>query len=202
MSITNNNTIDYYENNASSFTEDTQDVRFTDVQNRFLALLPQSGYILDFGCGSGRDTKFFITRGYQVDASDGSERLCEIASKNTGIAVKHMLFSELDEDAKYDGIWACASILHVPREELKTVFEKMIKAVKPGGYIYTSFKYGEYEGYRKDRYYTDFTSESFRGFARDFPEIVIIDEWISADVRPGRGDEKWLNLILRRSDTV
>ena len=197
-----NITEQYYHDNSKEFFDSTINADTTPLYDHFLKYVPDKGYILDLGCGSGRDTKYFITRGYQVDASDGSERLCEIASKNTGIAVEHMLFSELDEDAKYDGIWACASILHVPGEELKTVFEKMIKAVKSGGYIYTSFKYGEYEGYRKDRYYTDFTSESFRGFARDFPEIVIIDEWISADVRPGRGDEKWLNLILRRSDTV
>lgn len=202
MSMMNNNTIDYYENNATSFADGTMDVQFTDIQNRFLSLLPQDGYILDFGCGSGRDTKYFITKGYKVDATDGSEKLCEIASKNTGIDVKHMLFSELDADAKYDGIWTCASILHVPKEELKAVFEKMLKAVKPGGYIYTSFKYGEHEGYRKDRYFTDFTSETFRVFAKDFPEILIIDEWISADVRPDRGNEKWLNIILQRSDTV
>lgn len=200
MIVINNNTIDYYENNASSFAQGTIDVEFVDVQNRFRSLIPQGGYILDFGCGSGRDTKYFISKGYKVDATDGSEKLCEIASENTGIDVKHMLFSELNADAKYDGIWACASILHLQKEELKLVFGKMIKAVKPGGYIYTSFKYGGYEGYRKDRYFTDFTSETFRVFAKNFPEMMLIEEWVSADVRPGRSDEKWLNVILKRCD--
>ena len=93
---------------------------------------------------------------------------------------------------------ACASILHLPKDELGPVFKRMIKALKPGGYIYTSFKYGEFEGFRKGRFFTDFTEESFRGFLEGFPELVPVEEWISADVRPGRGDEKWLNLILKR----
>ncbi len=194
-------TIDYYENNADVFAEGTQDVNFADVQNRFLNYLPDGGYILDFGCGSGRDTKYFLEKGYKADATDGSEKLCEIAGRNTGIEVRHMLFSDLSEDAKYDGIWACSSILHLPKEELKPVFDKMIKAVKPGGYIYTSFKYGEFEGYRKDRYFTDFTTDSFHDFINKFPEIAVTEEWISADVRPERGDEKWLNVILRKTET-
>jgi len=197
-----NRTIDYYENNAASFADGTYDAEFADIQNRFISLLPEGGYILDFGCGSGRDTKYFVSKGYMVDATDGSEKLCGIASKNTGIEVKHMLFSDFEADAKYDGIWACSSILHLPKEELKTVFVKMMKAVRPRGYIYTSFKYGEFEGYRKDRYFIDFTIESFQEFVKCFPEIKIIEEWVSADVRPGRSDEKWLNLILQRSDIV
>ena len=195
-------TIDYYENNADAFAAGTKDVVFTEIQDRFLSFIPAGGTILDFGCGSGRDTKLFLERGYKVDAVDGSEKLCEIASRATGTKVIKMLFSELDENEKYDGIWACASILHLQKDELKNVFGKMIRAVKPGGYIYASFKYGAFEGYRNERYFTDFTEESFREFIRDLPIIVIIEEWVSADVRPDRGDEKWLNLILQRSDTI
>ncbi len=195
-------TINYYDNNADAFAVGTVDVEFGDIQNRFLSFLPKGGTILDFGCGSGRDTKYFISKGFVVDAVDGSEKICNIARKNTGIEVRQMFFSELEEDEKYDGIWACASILHLPKDELKSVVVKMVKAVKPGGYIYISFKYGEFEGYRNERYFTDFTKETFHDFIKSFPEITVAEEWISADVRPGRGDEKWLNLILQRLDTV
>ena len=109
-------TIDYYERNADSFVTATIDVRFQDMQNRFVSFLPDGAYILDFGCGSGRDAKAFIDMGYRVDAVDGSEKLCELASRNIGIEVRRMLFSELDEFEKYDGIWACASILLLKRE--------------------------------------------------------------------------------------
>ena len=167
-----------------------------------VSFLPDGAYILDFGCGSGRDAKAFLDMGYRVDAIDGSEELCRIASDITGITVCRKLFSELDECGKYDGIWACASILHLPKEELKSVFGNMLRAVKTGGYIYASFKYGEFEGYRNERYFTDFTEDTFGKFISDIKAIRIIEKWVTSDVRPGRGDEKWLNLILKKPDTA
>ena len=189
-------TIEYYNKNAESFTAGTIAVEFTSTQDRFLELFPAGAFILDFGCGSGRDTKYFLSKGFQVDPIDGSAELCKIAEKTAGIPVKQMLFTELEEVEKYDGIWACSSILHLPKKELSDVLRRMQRAVKAGGYIYTSFKYGEFEGFRNERYFTDFTEKSFRDFIRDIPGIEIVEEWISADVRPGRGDEKWLNLIM------
>ncbi len=194
-------TLYYYDNNAQKFVSGTLDVEFTDTQDKFLSYLPESGMILDFGCGSGRDTRYFLSNGYKVDAVDGSETLCKIAAENTGIKVRQMLFSQLDEHEKYDGIWACASILHLTKDELRTVLNKMIRAVKPNGYIYISFKYGEFEGYRAERYFTDFTENTFSSFLTAFSGIMLIEEWISSDVRPGRGDEKWLNIILQKSIT-
>ncbi len=200
--ISTDTTIDYYDHNAEHFVDTTKDVDFKDTQIRFVSLVPEMGHILDFGCGSGRDTLFFLNRGFHVDAIDGSAKLCDIAEKYTGIAVRQMLFQELDEVEKYNGIWACSSILHLNRQELQDVISRMIRAVKLGGYIYTSFKYGDFEGFRGERYFTDFTEESFRIFISQFPEVEIIDEWVSSDVRPDRGDEKWLNIILKKLDTI
>lgn len=120
--MSENRTLDYYNKNASSFAETTIDVDFQKTQKRFQKLLPMQGYILDFGCGSGRDTKYFLSQHFQVDAIDGSEKLCRIASDYAGIKVKKMLFKELEEIEKYDGIWACSSILHLSKNELKAVF--------------------------------------------------------------------------------
>lgn len=196
------NTINYYDENADRFVQGTFSIDFSDTQDRFLSKLTEGAYILDFGCGSGRDTKYFIDKGYNVDATDGSEELCKIASQHTGITVKQMLFSELSENGKYDGIWACSSILHLPKDELKSVLQKMVAALKPDGIAYTSFKYGKFEGVRTDRYFTDFTHETFNAFMKDkdMKALQIEECWITSDVRPGRGDEKWLNLILRKSD--
>ncbi len=195
-----NSTLSFYNSHAEDFVRHTVDVEFTGVQERFLKYMPAIGRILDFGCGSGRDTKCFLDKGYSVTAVDGSEELCRLAEEHTGIMVKCMLFNELDDTAAYDGIWACSSILHLPRTDLKDVFYRMIKAVKPGGYIYTSFKYGTFEGERNGRYFTDFTEETFGDFIADIPGICIVEQWVSADVRPGRGEEKWLNLILQITD--
>lgn len=125
--------------------------------------------------------------------------MCRIASDYAGIKVKKMLFKELEEIEKYDGIWACSSILHLAKNELKAVFEKMIKALKRDGIIYTSFKYGDFEGERNGRYFTDFTEEKFEKFVQNIENVKLREEWITNDVRPGRGDEKWLNLILQKN---
>lgn len=195
-------TIAFYNENAGEFAKKTLNVDFADVQDRFLSALHEGDRILDFGCGSGRDTKYFLSQGFRVDATDGSAELCKLASELTGIHVKQMLFSELDAVGIYDGIWACSSILHLAKDELKNVFIKMIRAAKDNGYIYASFKYGDFEGYRNERYFTDFTEVSFQQFIKGISGIKMIEYWISADVRPGRSEEKWLNLILQKADTV
>ena len=192
-------TLKYYNKNAQSFASGTVSVKFTEVQDKFLEKLNPDAYILDFGCGAGRDTKYFLSRGYQIDAIDGSEQLCRIASKYTGIKVRQMLFQELDEKEKYDGIWACSSILHLPKNELKAVFMKMFKALKEDGIIYTSFKYGDFEGERNGRYFTDFTEKTFEEFVDEIDNLQLKEEWITGDVRPGRGEEKWLNVILQKN---
>lgn len=192
-----NKTLDYYNQNAESFIQGTVSVDFKQTQDKFLQSLTGKT-ILDFGCGSGRDTKYFIESGYAVTAIDGSEELCKSASAYTGIQVKHMLFQDLNEVDCYDGIWACSSILHLPKEELKIVTQKMSRALKPNGIIYTSFKYGNFEGERNGRYFTDFTLDEFKDFISDVKDIAIEEYWITGDVRPGREDEKWLNLILRK----
>ena len=191
-------TLKYYNKNAQSFASGTVSVKFTEVQDKFLEKLNPDAYILDFGCGAGRDTKYFLSRGYQVDAVDGSEQLCRIASEYTGIKVRQMLFQELDEKEKYDGIWACASILHLPKKQLREVLKNMYAALKSKGWIYISFKYGEFEGERNGRYFTDFTTDTFKDFIHDMHGLKIEEQWITGDVRPGRGEEKWLNLLLQK----
>lgn len=193
-------TLDYYNSKAKDFVTDTVAVAFTEMQDTFLEYIPKGGRILDFGCGSGRDTKYFISKGYDVDATDGSEELCKIASEYTGIKIKQMLFEELDEVELYDGVWACASILHVEKKQLPEILKKIATATKKGGVVYTSFKYGEFEGIRNGRFFTYLTEESFGEILRSVSDLAIEKLWISADVRAERGEERWLNIVLRKLD--
>lgn len=195
-------TLSYYNTNAKSFIDATVNVDFSGVQNKFLEKLYPGACILDFGCGSGRDTRYFLEKGYVVDAMDGSEELCKLAESYTGIKVKHMLFQELKEVGKYDAIWACSSILHLPYAELTDVMKKMAIALKSNGLIYTSFKYGTFEGVRSGRYFIDMTEDSMEKMLQDVQGLMIEESWVTSDVRPGRGEEKWLNLILRKLNTV
>lgn len=192
-------TLIYYNQNAQKFNQNTINVDFKSTQERFLKKLSSSSEILDFGCGSGRDTKYFLSKGHHVTAIDGSEELCKIASEYTGISVRNMLFQDLNEKNVYDGIWACSSILHLPYDELKSVLCKMAQALKQNGIVYTSFKYGTFEGERNGRYFTDMTEEKFEKLLEEVKAFHIEEQWISSDVRPDRRDEKWLNLILRKN---
>lgn len=192
----NSNTLDYYDNHSDEFYKNTVDVEFAATQQRFLQKLKKGSTILDFGCGSGRDTLYFFEQGYHVDAIDGSVELCRLASEYTGIKVKNMLFQELSAVEQYDGIWACSSILHLPSETLTEVMGKMQIALKKKGIIYTSFKYGIFAGERNGRYFTDMTEETFAEFLNGINGLEIEEEWITSDVRPEREEERWLNLIL------
>ncbi len=194
-----NNTLGYYDSHADKFYKSTVNIEFTTMQEKFLTKLEKGSNILDFGCGSGRDTKYFFEQGYNVEAIDGSAELCKLAGEYTGIKVKNILFQELSEADKYDGIWACSSILHLPVGELDEVMKKMVIALKKNGIIYTSFKYGTFAGERNGRYFTDMTEEVFAVFLSGIDGLKIEEQWITSDVRPGRGEEKWLNLILRKS---
>lgn len=193
-----NKTINYYDINAKEFVEGTLNVDFKATQDKFINKLPAQGYILDFGCGSGRDTKYFLAKDFNVDAIDGSIELCKIASEYTNIKVRHMYFNELSIVNKYDGIWACSSILHLSLDDLVDVFKRMSKALKDEGIIYTSFKYGDFSGERNGRYFTDMTEDSFAKLIANVDNLKVEEQWITADVRPQRGNEKWLNLILRK----
>jgi len=191
-------TLIYYEKNAQAFVAGTVAVDFSKNQNKFLEKIHKSAIILDFGCGSGRDTKYFLDHGYTVEAIDGSEELCKLASAYTGIEVKHMLFQDLQEVEKYDAIWACSSILHLPYADLVDVMKKLVTALKDNGLIYTSFKYGTFEGMRNGRYFIDMTEDSLEKLLQEVDGLEIEETWITSDVRPGRGEEKWLNLFLRK----
>ena len=194
-----NSTIDYYNQNAARFVTDTISADLSAVQERFLKKLPPQAVILDFGCGSGRDAKYFLEQGCQVSAVDGSIELCKQAGAYLGIEVQQMYFEELNTVNEYDGIWACASVLHVPSGGLEAVFDKMSVALKAGGIVYTSFKYGQFEGKRGDRYFTDMTEEKMQWLMKKNIDFMIEEMWVSADVRPGREEAQWLNVILRKN---
>ncbi len=196
--MTYNNTLGYYDDHADQFYKSTVNVEFTTMQERFLAKLQPGSYILDFGCGSGRDAKIFLEKGYKVDAVDGSVELCRLAGEYTGIKIKNMLFQDLSEVDRYDGIWACSSILHLPIKELAEVMGRMVTALKANGIIYTSFKYGTFAGERNGRYFRDMTEETFAEFLGGIDGLEMEEQWTTSDVRPERGEEKWLNLILRK----
>lgn len=198
MSKETGRTLDYYDQNARAYRDDTVNVPMKYSYDRFLFYLPETGRLLDFGCGSGRDTKFFLEKGFEVDAVDGSAEQAKIAEELTSHPVRVMRFTELDAGNTYEGIWACASILHCPWDELTEVFGRMLKALKKEGVIYASFKLGDFEGYRGERYYTDLDVERLYRLLSRYENCLLLECWKSHDGRPERFEEMWLNFIVRR----
>lgn len=195
-------TLNYYNQNAPQFSSSTQSLDFASIQNKFLSFLPPQAHIMDFGCGSGRDTKYFLDHGYHTDAIDGSEELCRIASEYTGVLVKQMLFQELNAAEEYDGIWACSSILHSTYYELKDILKKLARVLKKEGILYASFKYGDFEGMRNGRYFIDLTEGKLQKLLQETNVFELKEKWISTDIRPGRDEEKWMNIILIKKSCI
>ncbi|MCF6210600.1 MAG: class I SAM-dependent methyltransferase [Gammaproteobacteria bacterium] len=186
----------YYDNNAVAFIESTRLVDMRPLYQRFLPLLPGQAHILDAGCGSGRDAKQFIEQGYKVTAFDASTEIAALAEKELGQPVSVQRLQEIQYQNQFDGIWACASLLHVPAKELPYVFHRLARALKPNGVIYCSFKYGQGEYEKQSRRFTDMDKVGLRVLVGEIEGLAITELWVTVDRRPGREREQWLNGIL------
>ena len=187
---------EYYDNNAERFISDTIDVDMNAHYERFLAYLNDGASILDAGCGSGRDSLAFKNMGYRVQAFDASSAMVEATRSLDNVPVEKMTVQSAVFDATFDGIWACASLLHVPRTELSTVLENLVSYLNVGGIIYASFKYGLDERQKGGRYFNDQTETSLVKNIDAISNLEIVEQWTSGDRRTGRSDEKWLNCLL------
>ncbi|WP_217491020.1 class I SAM-dependent methyltransferase [Vibrio cidicii] len=188
----------YYTENAQSFFESTVSVDVQKLYDQFLPHLNPNGAILDAGCGSGRDTKHFKALGFKVTAFDANQALVELASRHLEQQVIHAKFDTFRaEPNSFDGIWACASLLHLPDEELAATFFTLSQLLKPHGIFYCSFKYGQAAQVRNGRFFTDMDEHKLHATLATSP-LAIKQTWVTSDVRPGRGSEQWLNAILVR----
>ena len=193
------NTLDYYNKNSEEYFNSTLNVDMTNTYKEFLKLVSKDGKILDLGCGSGRDSMNFMKLGYEVTAVDGSKELAKKASALLGKEVIASTFEELELKEKFHGIWACASLLHIKREDLKIVLNNLYNNLEDNGVFYMSFKYGEKEYVDdKNRYFNCFTDESIIGFINENTKFNILGLYITED-KLGRVNEvKWLNLICNK----
>lgn len=190
-------TIDYYNENSNDYFNTTVNIDMTKEYNMFEKYLCDKAKILDFGCGSGRDIKYFLSKGYDVKGIDGSIKLCELARNYTGQEITNMDFKDFNEINIYDGIWSCASLVHLKQSELKEVLIKLRDALKNDGIIYASMKNGM--GYKIDKYgrYINYINEF--GFMRLSNDIGLETiDYNNSSSKKDASAEKWHNFILRR----
>ncbi|MDF7761459.1 class I SAM-dependent methyltransferase [Kosakonia cowanii] len=190
-------TMNYYQNHAQTFFDGTVDLDMSPLYADFMVHLPEQACVLDAGCGSGRDALAFARKGYNVEAFDASAELVALARHYSGLPVKEMTFDQLNETQKYDGIWCCASLLHVPYNELPAVINTLARALKPGGIWYLSFKYGDSERELAGRRFSDMTETRLTALLAPLPELIIHKMWITQDQRPDH-DESWLNALVNK----
>ncbi|MBX5157885.1 class I SAM-dependent methyltransferase [Rhizobium sp. NZLR8] len=169
----------FYEKNAETYADRARSLPRQQL-DAFLAGIAPGGAILELGCGGGQDSAYMLSQGFEVTPTDGSAELARQAEVRIGRPVKVMLFQELDADSAFDGVWAHASLLHVPRAELPDVFARIRRALKIGGFLHASFKAGEAEGHD--------------GFGRyyNYPSA----EWLSELLKKAG----WYNIAIEESD--
>ncbi len=193
-----NATLAYYEANARHYVVSTVDTNMTVLYVPFLMYMRAFASILDAGCGSGRDTLYFLKKGFQVTAFDYSPALVRLASKITGQEVLHLAFQEVEFKEQFDGIWACASLLHVPMDDMHDVISRLSRSMKVDGVLYASFKPGTGEHYRDDRLFVDFDKDGFDKVIKQHPELTVLRYWKTRDMRPGMEQEAWFNVLVRK----
>ena len=193
-----NKTIQYYNQNSQKFFSDTFYIDMSEFYNEFCSLIAPGGKILDLGCGTGRDSLYFKNQGFDILALDNSEEMVSIAKKYLGDSVKLIDIANISFKNEFDAVWACASLLHLPKNQLSEVFNKISLALKPNGIFYCSFKLGTFEGERNNRHFSDLTEDELKSIVSQTKIFNIKKLWLSEDKRPDRQDEMWLNSLLSK----
>lgn len=194
------NVTDYYDANARTFTAETKDLDLSHAWEPFLAALPSPARILDAGCGSGRDALVFLRRGHDVTACDASARMVAEARANTDLPVHHIAFHDIPWQQAFDGVWANASLLHVPHADLPTALERLGRALVVGGTLYVSFKHGTDEGMARGGtlFFSRCDEDRMRRLVETQPTLRLDRVWTTPDTRPGRSHQRWLHALITR----
>ena len=191
--------IGYYNKNSKNFYERTINTDLQGVYQRFLKYMSKESRILDAGCGVGRDSKFFISKGHEVVPFDGSVEMVRITSDLLGKPALHILFQDINFSNEFNAVWANASLLHVPYENLRRIIQGFHKSLLPSGILYASFKYGTSMRQVEDRFFFDMNEASIEPYLKGLFHPLEI--WKSADTR-SKGtpspDKCWLHFIAKR----
>lgn len=187
--------VKYYDENASCYIAQTKNADVAELQERFLSYIDPGGRILDLGCGSGRDSLAFVGKGYEVYAMDASVEMVRYCRSFLGPNVVQADFENYEINHIFDGIWACASLIHVPRKDIVRILSKYAAMIRPGGVFYMSYKLRDEDYSSGDRVFTCFTESGLDEVLKQVSGFEKVEYFVTQDVRPQRESEKWLNAI-------
>lgn len=187
-----NSTIDFYNSNSEEYINSTKDTDMSDFYNKFLSYVKDRDRILDLGCGSGRDSKYFKSNGYEVTAVDGSVKMCDYVRNTLGIEVVNTTFDKIDFKSEFDGVWACASLLHIDYTEIDEVLEKIKLALKDNGILFMCFKYGTSKRVKDQRTFFDYDEDMIDNLIKSH-QFQKREIWKSQS-----SDEMWINVIVNK----
>ena len=191
-------TIEYYDGNAGAFIERALDVDLSDEYEAFLPHLAAGAHILDAGCGSGRDARIFRDMGYQVTAFDGSIEMVRHASAHAGLHVEHLRFKEVTWEHAFDGVWASASLLHVPADQILDAINRLARCLRTGGTFYMSMKHGTDEQCIEGRHFSFVDETRVEALIEQAAGLQLLRTWSSIEHRDDGTTQEWVHALACR----
>ncbi len=192
-------TLYYYNHKAEEYFRETIDIDMAPIRHTFIRLLPPKAHILDVGCGSGRDSRAFLHHGFTVTAIEPSPKLAHLSSTLLDQQVVVKKAQDIKEQEQYDGIWACASLVHIPDQELPETMKILANALKANGILYMSLKTNTHRHWdSRGRYYNDASHESISALLTEIPSMEIVEKYESSSKLRSTPCH-WSNLLIRKT---
>ncbi|MDU9027641.1 class I SAM-dependent DNA methyltransferase [Pseudomonas mediterranea] len=191
-------TLKYYDSVCDEYDKFSSSIDMQAQWEVFERKLPLGSKILDLGCGTGRDIQYFLSKGYNVEGLEPSVAMANIARLKTGAKIINLAAEQMDFAGEFDGVWACASLIHIPKSALVATLPKIARALKFGGYFYLSLKQGVGEARNNDgRFFSFYEMDEILELLLNVNQLEGVEHWLSKDLA-GRSDTQWINVLVKK----
>lgn len=190
--------IEYYNQYAAKYYEDTVNQDMSEIIGQFVEYLEEGDTVLDLGCGSGRDSLTFYEMGYDVTALDASEEMCKLAEIHTGLEILQMTYEDMEFEDVFNGIWASASFIHIPKDEMPVLLDKLADALKEDGILYMSFRKGELEGFSGKCFFSDYTKKELDRLIDKNGGFQVLNMWEDSEIFDAHKDVTWIHVLAKK----